>query len=97
MVVDIIHELESFGVEVYLHDPVADVQETKHEYGLNLLPWEELPQADGIIVAVAHNEYADMPLTQLLRKVAHGGCFIDVKSKFNQSALEKEGLRVWRL
>lgn len=96
-VVDIIHELESFGVEVYLHDPVADAQEAKHEYGLNLLPWEELPQADGIIVAVAHNEYADMPLTQLLRKVAHGGCFIDVKSKFNQSALEKEGLRVWRL
>ena len=96
-VVDIIHELESFGVEVYLHDPVADADEAKHEYGVNLLPWEELPQADAIIVAVAHNEYADMPLTQLLGKVAHGGCFIDVKSKFNQSALEKEGLRVWRL
>ncbi|MFZ2160726.1 MAG: nucleotide sugar dehydrogenase [Sideroxyarcus sp.] len=96
-VVDIIHELESFGVEVYLHDPVAAPDEAKHEYGVNLLPWEELPQADAIIVAVAHNEYADMPLTQLLGKVAHGGCFIDVKSKFDQAALEKEGMRVWRL
>ncbi|MDO8989431.1 MAG: nucleotide sugar dehydrogenase [Sideroxyarcus sp.] len=96
-VVDIIHELESYGVEVYLHDPVADAQEAKHEYGVDLLPWEELPQADGIIVAVAHNEYANMPLTQLLGKVAQGGCFIDVKSKFDQVALEKSGMRVWRL
>jgi UDP-N-acetyl-D-galactosamine dehydrogenase len=96
-VVDIIHELESYGVEVYLHDPVADAKEAKHEYGLDILPWEELPQADGIIVAVAHDEYAKMSLPHLLGKVAHGGCFIDVKSKFNQVALEKEGVRVWRL
>ena len=96
-VVDIIHELQSYGVEVYLHDPVADAKEAKHEYGLDILPWEELPQADGIIVAVAHDEYAKMPLSHLLGKVAHGGCFIDVKSKFNQVALEKEGVRVWRL
>jgi UDP-N-acetyl-D-glucosamine/UDP-N-acetyl-D-galactosamine dehydrogenase len=96
-VVDIIHELESFGVEVYLHDPVADAQEAKHEYGLDLLPWEELPQADGIVMAVAHDEYSKMSLPHLLGKVAHGGCFIDVKSKFNQLALEKEGVRVWRL
>lgn len=96
-VVDIIRELESFGVEVYLHDSVADAQEAKHEYGLNLLPWEELPQADGIVVAVAHDEYAKMSLPQLLGKVTYGGCFIDVKSKFNQVAMEKEGVRVWRL
>jgi len=96
-VVDIIHELESFGVEVYLHDPVADAKEAKHEYGLDLLPWEELPQADGIVMAVAHDEYSKMSLPHLLGKVAHGGCFIDVKSKFNRIALEKEGVRVWRL
>lgn len=96
-VVDIIHELESYGVEVYLHDPVADAKEAKHEYGLDILPWEELPQADGIIVAVAHDEYAKMSLSHLLGKVAHGGCFIDVKSKFNQVALEEKGVRVWRL
>lgn len=96
-VVDIIHELESFGVEVYLHDPVANTEEAKHEYGVNILPWEELPQADAIIMAVAHNEFIDMPLKHLIGKVAHAGCFIDVKSKFDQGALEAEGLRVWRL
>lgn len=96
-VVDIIHELQSFGVEVYLHDPVADAEEARHEYGVTMLPWEELPQADAIVLAVAHNEFANMPLKQLLGKVTHGGCFIDVKSKFKQQAIEAEGIRVWRL
>ncbi len=96
-VVDILRELESFGVEVYLHDPVASAEEAKHEYGVNLLPWEDLPQADGLIVAVAHQEFVGMPLPRLLGKVATDGCFIDVKSKFDQRALEAQGLRVWRL
>jgi UDP-N-acetyl-D-glucosamine/UDP-N-acetyl-D-galactosamine dehydrogenase len=96
-VVDIIHELESFGVEVYLHDPVANIEEAKHEYGVTILPWEELPQADAIIMAVAHDEFINMPLKHLIGKVAHAGSFIDVKSKFDQAALEAEGMRVWRL
>jgi len=96
-VVDIIHELESFGVEVFLHDPVADAVEAKHEYGVSLTAWEELPQADALILAVAHDEYAQMDPKRLLTKVIKGGSFIDVKSKFDQAALEKDGLSVWRL
>lgn len=96
-VVDIVHELESYGVEVFLHDPVADPDEAKHEYGVTLLPWEELPQADAIILAVAHNEYSQMDTKKLLSKAIQGGSFIDVKAKFDRSALEAEGFRVWRL
>jgi len=96
-VVDIIHELESFGVEVFVHDPVADAEEAMHEYGVRLLPWEELPKADGIVVAVAHAPLIGMALHTMLSKVIHGGCFIDVKSRFDQKALAAEGLRVWRL
>jgi UDP-N-acetyl-D-galactosamine dehydrogenase len=62
-----------------------------------MLPWEELPKADAIILAVAHDEYIQMDLKRLLSKVIHGGSFIDVKSKFNQQTLKTEGLRVWRL
>jgi UDP-N-acetyl-D-glucosamine/UDP-N-acetyl-D-galactosamine dehydrogenase len=96
-VVDIVHELESYGVEVFLHDPVADPDEAKHEYGVTLMPWEELPQADAIILAVAHNEYKEMDIKKLLSKAIQGGSFIDVKAQFDRSALEAEGFRVWRL
>jgi len=96
-VIDIVHELESFGVEVYLHDPFADAEAAREEYGVSLLPWEELPRADAIMLAVAHTEYVNMPLSRILGKVVQGGSFIDVKSKFPREKLEAEGIRVWRL
>jgi UDP-N-acetyl-D-galactosamine dehydrogenase len=61
------------------------------------MPWEELPQADAIILAVAHSEYKEMDNKKLLSKAIQGGSFIDVKAQFNRSALEAEGVRVWRL
>lgn len=96
-VVDIVHELESYGVQVFMHDPVADAVEAKHEYSVTLLPWDDLPQADAIVMAVAHNEYSTMAMDKLLGKVVNGGCFIDVKSKFDRAAIEAKGLKVWRL
>ena len=85
------------NAEVFLHDPVADPDEAKHEYGVTLMSWEELPQADAIVLAVAHNEYTQMDHKKLLAKAIPGGSFIDVKSKFDRAALEADGFRVWRL
>ncbi len=96
-VIDILNKLKSFGIEVCVHDPVADPAEVLHEYGVKLVPWSDLPQADAIIVAVSHLEYLGMPLEKLTCKVSPGGSFIDVKSKFNKLAIEANGLKVWRL
>jgi UDP-N-acetyl-D-galactosamine dehydrogenase len=96
-VVDILRELQSYGVEVFLHDPLADPAEAMHEYGVSLTAWEDLPQADALIMAVAHAEYVAMDPKRLLSKVIHNGSFVDVKSKFDRAALEAQGLRVWRL
>ena len=96
-VVDIIHELQSYGVEVCVHDPEADAEEAMHEYGVRLLPWDELPRADAIVAAVAHKSYQGLDSEDLLRKVVKGGCFIDVKSAFDTAALTQTGLHVWRL
>ena len=96
-VVDLIDELKSFGVEVYVHDPVASKAEALHEYAIELSSWEDLPVADAIVVAVAHREYLERPLADYFRKIVKGGCFIDVKSKFDREALHAAGFRVWRL
>lgn len=96
-VIDIVHELQSYGIQVFVHDPLADVDEAKIEYDMTLLPWDELPQADAMVVAVAHDEYVQMDINQLLAKVMDGGCFIDVKSKFNHQELKDIGLSVWGL
>ncbi|MDH5537816.1 MAG: nucleotide sugar dehydrogenase [Rhizobacter sp.] len=96
-VVDIIHELQSFGAEVHVHDPDADPAEALHEYGVKLLPWDELPRADAIVAAVAHQKYRQLTTEEICRKVVKGGCFVDVKSRFSQVELQAAGLKVWRL
>src|SRR5262249_21284524 len=96
-VIDVIHELESYGIDVRVHDPVADADEARHEYGIELSQWDALPRADAIVVAVAHGEFLSRRLPDYLTKVKEGGCFIDVKSKFDMPSLRNTGLTFWRL
>jgi len=96
-VIDVINELKSYGAQVFVHDPVPDPEAARHEYGLELISWEELPTAEAMVVAVAHRQFRDMGEEKLARKIAKGGCFIDVKSQFDREGLASAGLRVWRL
>ncbi len=96
-VAELVRELASYGVRVAVHDPVADREEARHELGLSLVSWDELPRADALVVAVAHRSFVSMPMERLTAKLASGGCFIDVKSRFERRALEAAGFSVWRL
>ncbi|MFO1201005.1 MAG: UDP binding domain-containing protein, partial [Burkholderiaceae bacterium] len=96
-VVDIIHELQSYGVEVFAHDPEADAEEAQREYGVSLLPWEALPRADAIVAAVAHRSFLRIGTDDLSGKLVAGGSFVDVKAAFDADALAAVGARVWRL
>jgi len=96
-VIDVVRELQSYGVEVHVHDPAADPAEAEQEYGIRLESWESLPRADALVAAVAHREFVARPLSDYLAKVVDGGCFIDVKSRFDLDALREAGLTVWRL
>jgi len=96
-VADLIAELKSYGVDVHVHDPLADADEALHEYGVRLDSWDELPRAAAVIAAVSHNELVARPLSDLLAKVIDNGCFIDVKARFDQAEIEAAGLSVWRL
>ncbi|MFO0234028.1 MAG: nucleotide sugar dehydrogenase [Burkholderiales bacterium] len=96
-VVDIVRELRSFGMKVYVHDPIAESDHAEHEYGIALAPWAELPPAVAIVAAVGHQAYREMSLDALTAKLARGGVFADVKSAYDRAALEKLGYSVWRL
>lgn len=66
-VVDVIHELKDFGTQVDVYDPWADAEEVMHEYGISTLPKAALPNfADygAMILAVSHDQFADLTLRQ---------------------------------
>lgn len=96
-VIDVIRELQSFGATVHVHDPVAQSEEAEHEYGIRLVSWDRLPKANAIVTAVAHREFTERPLEQLLAKLSDGGVYIDVKCTADASALRARGVHVWRL
>ncbi|MBC7574277.1 MAG: nucleotide sugar dehydrogenase [Herminiimonas sp.] len=96
-VADVVAELKSYGVDVHVHDPVADADEAHHEYGVTLETWESLPRADAIVAAVSHRELVARPLGDFQSKLVPNGVFIDVKSQFDAAALQEAGLHVWRL
>ncbi|MEP6934690.1 MAG: nucleotide sugar dehydrogenase [Nitrospirota bacterium] len=95
---DIIRELQEYGVQVLVHDPIARAEEAVEEYGIHLSKWDDLKEIDGLIVAVAHSQYATMGLQKLLKPLRsqREGVVIDVKCLLDQTKLPKT-LKYWRL
>ncbi len=80
-VVDIIHELQDFGVLVDVIDPFADPEEVKKCYGIELKAQPEGPY-NAIILAVAHNEYKKLSEEYFLQHSIGNGIFVDVKGLY---------------
>jgi UDP-N-acetyl-D-galactosamine dehydrogenase len=96
-VVDIVRELEDFGITVQLHDPEADGDLLKEEYGLGLTPLDRLQPADAIVVAVAHKPYREggWKLLRPLLKPS-GGFVADIPGLLDREAIPA-GVTLWRL
>jgi UDP-N-acetyl-D-galactosamine dehydrogenase len=99
-VADIISELEDYGCDVLIHDPIANSSDAKHEYGIKLTSWNELPEADAIVLAVPHSYYLDIPKQTMLSILKSNSIFIDVKSAFSTKEFSKQNnknIKFWRL
>jgi UDP-N-acetyl-D-galactosamine dehydrogenase len=96
-IVDTVKELESFGVEVIVYDPIVKPQMAHSVYGIELIEWDDLPMVDAIIFAISHDEFMAMSIAQLTSKLRSHGCFMDIQSAISRTALEDSGFSVWRL
>lgn len=96
-VIDIITELQDYGITVQVHDPHGDHAEALHEYGVNLLPLDQLQPAAAVVVAVAHQEYRAFTVEQYLGLMGENPVLIDVKSICDPLAVQAAGICFWRL
>ena len=99
-VIDIVNELREYGIEPVIVDETADRDEAKHLYGIELADRSAISNVDALIIAVAHDEFAD------LDKDAIDACFnpantkkvlVDVKGVLNRKAYLSEDYIYWRL
>ena len=96
-VIDVIRELQSYGIDVVVSDPHADVKEALHEYSVSLQPFDALEPAAAAIFAVAHQDYQAMSVANMPKVLKSGGVIVDVKAMFEPTALREAGYTVWRL
>ena len=96
-VIDIVKELQDYNVNVCVFDPVADKDEAKHEYGVSLANWDDLPKSDLLIIAVGHKEFKTMGLNKILEKLTPNAVIFDVKSMLPRIEVEKLGFTLCRL
>ncbi|MFT3859353.1 MAG: nucleotide sugar dehydrogenase [Aquabacterium sp.] len=96
-VIDVINELKTYGVNVHVHDPIAEAAEAQHEYGVELVGWDKLPKAAAIVAAVSHKELVARSIDDIATKLQPGGYYVDVKCVADAAALRARGFGVWRL
>lgn len=96
-VIDIVTELRSFGVNVYVADPYANPGECQHEYGITPTPLADLPLADAVIVAVSHDEYKQGGWKLVTERLKPGGGLVmDVKGFLDRATVPSQ-VRIWRM
>lgn len=95
-VVDIIKELEEYGVNVIVQDPYAESEEIEREYGLKLS--EKVDKVDAVVFAVAHDEYKNVTVEEIKNMLKENRNLVfDIKAMLNKKELENGGLKVWNL
>lgn len=98
---DIINRLKEYDITPVVIDPWADVDEVMREYGVKLAEAGEISDADCVIIAVAHNEFKGMPLSEIDKIFKDtenkNKVLVDVKSMIDKKAAQNAGYRYWRL
>ena len=101
-VIDIINRLKEFDIQTIVTDDWADSVVAKKEYGVDLVPFNQIPKADCIIIAVGHKEYRSLSVMQIKELFKDNiaddeKVLIDVKSLYRIDELKASGMRFWRL
>lgn len=96
-VIDVIRELQEYGVECFVHDAMAHSPEAREEYGVDLVEWKVIPKCEAVIAAVAHAQYRENGLKMIGEKLPRGGVLIDIKSMFDRQKVAELGFAHWRL
>ncbi len=100
-VMDIVEELRQYGICPVIADPVADCKEAKSAYGISLCALSEIKDCNAVVLAVAHQEFAELSIAEIdamFQKIpAKQKVLVDVKGLFCPKDYEAAGYRYWRL
>ncbi len=94
---EIVHELESFGIDVKVHDPMALADDVEKDFGRTITPLEQIRDMDAVVLAVSHSDYVQegWPLVRGCLRGGEGVVF-DVRACLDR-ARQPEGVKLLRM
>jgi len=94
---DVIDEFKSYGVELLVHDPMADMKEAQKYYNVGLCNWNDLVDLDAIVLCVGHREYQALSIDDYRNMLNPGAVLMDVKAACDVTEFKQAGINLWRL
>jgi UDP-N-acetyl-D-glucosamine/UDP-N-acetyl-D-galactosamine dehydrogenase len=94
---DLYNYLKQYGAEVLVHDPVANMEEVRREYGIKLIDYNKLGDMDAAVFCVAHDSFKQMDFKDLKSRFRDRPSIFDIKGLFDSKAIEGSGFNYWRL
>ena len=98
---DVIKELNEYGIEPIICDPVADKEDAEKFYNIKLHEIEDLNNLDCLVIAVAHKEFMEISneeLGKMFKDVPNNKkVIVDVKGIKNRQEMLSIGYKYWRL
>lgn len=97
-VIDIINELNTYGIDLRVYDPVANKEEAKEEYGIEFGSPEDLRDLDAVVLAVGHDEFKNnLSFDSMSNMFKDEKILIDIKGIYDKKEAEILGYSYWRL
>lgn len=100
-IIDIVKELQEYGINPIITDPIADAKEAKQLYGVKFVPIDEVQEMDAVIIAVAHKKFIELPMEKIDALFKNTGnenkVVIEVKGILDKQKVISAGYNYWRL
>ncbi len=97
-IIDIVHELQEYGINPVIADPTADAAEAKMLYGVEFVDMDTIKNMDAVILAVAHTEFSKMSIEEMDKFFGEGKkVLLDLKGLLDRKEYENAGYSYWRL
>ena len=97
-IIDIVHELQEYGITPVIADPEADADEAKEFYGVEFVDTGAIKDMDTVILAVAHAEFSNFTIADMDKFFGNGKkVLLDIKGLLKRKEYEEAGYRYWSL
>ncbi len=94
---DVIKEFKTYGVNLLVHDAMADIKEAQKYYDTSLCTMGDLADLDAIVLCVSHKQYKSLSVDDYKKMLKPSAVLMDVKATLNSEEFKASGINLWRL